>query len=270
MDFAAIWNFIKENWQYIGAIFAAVWLVYKFHMQYKFNKKIEVIKSDLEISLEKTKAELDTNRTILNLAITSLANESRTAQKKRIKATEDIWNTTMEIRNVASSIVFFYSILLPNEYKEGITNRELINIENTDKNIDEYLLKSLSNNEIEKSRIFVGEKLWFLFWSYRAIFLRLGKKFIDLAKKGEVFIWTEDSLIKEYMNIVLDENEIEYIKNNHDFKKLNALKEFIEIKIINEIEALISGEKAATSSFENAIKFLKLVNCQMRSERTEQ
>ena len=270
MDFATIWNFTKENWQYIGAFFAGLWLVYTFHMQYKFHKKIEGIKSELKISLEKTKAELDTNRTILNLAISSLANERRTAQKKRIKAAEDIWNTTMEIRDVVSSILFFYSILLPDEYKEGITNRELINVENADKSIDEYILKSCSNNEIEKSRIFVGEKLWFLFWSYRAIFLRLGKKFIDLAKNGEVFIWTEDSNIKEYMNLILDENEIEYIKNNHDFKKLNALKEFMEIKIINEIDTLISGEKAATNSFENAIKFLKLVNYQVRSERTEQ
>ncbi|WP_110955964.1 hypothetical protein [Anaerosinus massiliensis] len=223
----------------IVTIIIGVWARHKFNKQHDFNKDVEFLKSQLV-----------QNQAILNSTINSFASERQASQERRIMGVDAIWKEVIDIRQKHSAVTFFYSILFPDEYNKELKNHPIVDLDEI-----EIVLRELSKNNLEVHRPFIGEKLWFLFWTYRAFQGRVTYRFIEASKKSNIQDWRDDKGSIEHLSNVLKKDELIYVKKYSPLGSLTIAINLIEYKILEEINLLISGEKAAENSYKNAIKF---------------
>lgn len=229
--------FLKYGTMLITFI-VGVWAWYKFNKQHEINREIESLKSQFA-----------QNQTILNSTINSLTVERHASQERRIVGVEVIWKEVLFIRQLFAPIAYFYSILLPEEYEEGLKNHPIVDVGKI-----ESLFGELYKKDLEAHRPFLGEKLWFAFWTYRAFQGRVAFNFIQSSKKT-IQDWREDALAIEHLDNVLNKNEVELVKKYSPLGSLTVAINLVEYKILEEIHSLLSGEKAAENSYKNAVKY---------------
>jgi len=208
-------------------------------------------------NIEDFKAEVSRNTEFLKASLASLANEHSTAQERRLIAVENLWECIIQIRKYNSSIVNFYSILLPREYVTVLhEKKDIFGIEH----ISEGTLNDLNINidYIEKHRPFLGGDLWNLFFLYRAFMIRMCYLFIKGRKNVDIKPWYEDNHLVDIAKFILG-NKLESIEVSSISSLQNILGLF-EQKIIMEMEKVISGKSASEISFNQALNILELTN----------
>lgn len=235
----------------IVTIIVGVWARHKFNKQHNFNKDVELLKSQLM-----------QNQAILNSAINSFASERQASQERRLIAIENIWKAVLLIRKRFSSITFFYSILLPAEYNDELKKHRIINLDE----IKENLMLSHEVN-LEEYRPFISEKLWMLFFTYKSFQNRIAVKFVMDGEKGKLCDWREDSPAITQLSNVLDVDEVNYTKNCKPFESLTVAINFIEYKILEEMNLLLSGAKVVENNYKNATKLAAAINANMQENQ---
>ncbi|MEI7920141.1 MAG: hypothetical protein WCH65_08605 [bacterium] len=83
--------------------------------------------------------------------------------EKKISACEKLRDNILQIEELAGHVIFFDEVLLENEYNETKSYEILAGL---NKNEQKFIGNEINN--IEKERMFFGEKLWKLFFIYRA------------------------------------------------------------------------------------------------------
>ena len=166
-------------------------------------------KEQQQKEMETLRAQLDRDRLVMETAIFSFSSGQEAAQEKKIQATEKLWKHVLIIRKICQSAIFFYSILLPSEYNEVFTKPKMKEMFS---DLDDNVLEKISSDteDLESNRPFLGEKLWLLFFIYRAFIGRIFFILVDGLKKGEIKDWRKDDGVHSLLKNILS-NDFFYL-----------------------------------------------------------
>ncbi|MCA9957038.1 MAG: hypothetical protein KC434_20050, partial [Anaerolineales bacterium] len=201
--------------------------------------------------LEELRAEISERQDFLNASLSSLSTGYQESHKEIILALQTLWETVLEIRQFVSPFIFPYTVLVRNEYS-GIPVHEIGNgyiADGMPRISEEQFFKALpvKDSEIEKRRLFVGEKLWLMFQIYNALSSRLAYKVVKvLNEKNQIPEWDKDfegrpDPFFNSLSVILEENEIKQIIDIFEINTPQLLLSAVEEKILGEMNELIFG-----------------------------
>jgi len=211
---------------------------------------------EYQSELEGLKLTLLNNYEILKTSITSFSTNYHASQEKRILGIEIVWGNMLELREYLSPLITFYTVLLPEEYDEIVFGTK----------DDPFLLSKLdyksykpiidgSSYAIEKNRPFLGEYFWGLYSGYRAFCLRNIFIFLRGKERGGITPWFEDKALLGLVEMVIGKDEISNI-NLSNIDSFSRILNLMELKILEEMNKLISGQLASNDNLKQAKKIL--------------
>jgi hypothetical protein len=207
--------------------------------------------------LNKMTHQLASDRLIMESAVSNLSSGQKVAQEKKIQAIEILWKNIIEIRDGLQSAITFYKILLPSEYNDVFTksNMRLMISDLNEGQIAQTISKTY---DTEIYRPYLGEKLWLLFFIYRAFLGRISHILIDGLNKGTIEDWRKDNAVHSLLENVFHDEQMKAVTNESPIAMHNAIT-LLEAMILEEISLIMSGEKASKETFKHAKKVGELM-----------
>lgn len=194
---------------------------------------------------------------LLKDTISIISSSQSLLQERRIDAVDKLWKAVLAIKEHYSGATFFFSILMPSEYKSALSNPTLsAGIKKIDK---QYIVDYPEVvTELENFRPYLGETLWLHFFIYRAVVGRLAYMVTWLKEGEDIKDWRQDSGIQQHLKSVFDEEEFKALTGASPMDVYYALN-ILESKILKETSYILSGRKSSLESFENSKELRKLL-----------
>lgn len=205
--------------------------------------------------IERYKSDLSNTRLLLESNLNSLVSGQSEINKKRTEAIESLWKTLLVFKEKLSGPIFFYTILKPSEYNSQLEYSSVFSASISDIN-QNYLLEVAKETEtVAQLRPFIGEMLWYTFFSYRAFLFRIAG-LIEMGKaRSNIIDWREDDGVKQIIeNTFPQETALKLLNNGQQLYGLQIISQEFEQQILKEIYSMVSGEYSATQSLKNAEK----------------
>ena len=215
-------------------------------------------KQNYQKEIELIKANLNTNQEIIKATLSSYSTGHHYAQERRLKSIEALWESILKIRAYLSPLTTFYSVFLPDEYTTILEKEHYNHLINMFSE-EEVLKFSLSIEDIESQRPFIGEYMWGLFFAYRAFMLRMAMLFNTGVKKNDIQEWKNDTHLITILKTSIGEDEFNKLDLNVSINILYAIGLF-EQKILIEMNRNITGETASESNLQQAKRIIELTS----------
>lgn len=237
--------------------------------QHRYNKELETLKAEYTRATETLKGQMTMNQSIMNTALSHLNGFTQSFNEKREKAIDEMWSVIMELKEIHSGVVFLDNTTPPETYEIAL-ERESFN-----KTIDDLSHKVGGSvmekaRVVEKSRIYLGENIWWLFYIYSAFIQQTMFTIVWQAKFAEKITgWATDNKSQNILKEVLNENEFKKLDWGSN-GAISRAQMSLENKIGLEVSKIFSGEKAAELGFETAQRYAKVVQNSLLASDTEQ
>ena len=177
----------------------------------------------------------------------ALLEGQRASAERRANAVDALWREVLRIRNESPAAVGMLDILLPSEYQNFVTNdrfRSLVpELEET--------VATLVDHEIEHVRPFLGERVFTLFFIYRAVHGRICFLLDRGVKAGKVTPWFDDAGVHQLLLTILTESEIQAL-TELTLGRVRWMSSLIEGKILEQLWGVIVGEVSSSEGLEQA------------------
>jgi hypothetical protein len=227
----------------------------KASIQHEYDQKLEAhkarLKAENEFSLLEIRTALEREAALHAAAYASFSEGQKAAMERKLDACDTLWEVIIQFRDNLPAVLTFIDVLTVEEYGEAKNHPTFQTLAGE---LSQEKIKQLAvyfSGSTEKIRPYVGEYMWALFYSYRAIMLRLLFLLhlgLDDASKIE---WHKDSLIRSLMEVVLTTKELQEFDKT-PFGKVKWVQERIESKILSASQKIISGERFGAESLEQA------------------
>lgn len=209
---------------------------------------IKNLEHDLNTKLERTKAELQAEYGSVKTSVDFLAAGQSELRSKTISAVENMWGSVLSIRSQLSQVVYFTSILTRDELDAAV--RGALHAEIADDirqwGAEDTLFSRLSVDEqsdIERFRIFVGDRLWLIFYISRAFLYRLGFLLHRSVKEERYLCWSEDDGALTLLRSVVEQSRIDEAKQA-GIQALSTMIGILEAEFLKEAAKVMSGSPA--------------------------
>jgi hypothetical protein len=240
------------------------WLVERLRqsIKYEYDQKIERLRAQLlsenATIIEKYKSVLSREASVLAIAHKSLNESVSIAQRQRVDGVSELWKALISVRNHSPGIFGLLDVLQPDEYSTLHGH----NFKAFKPEISPEDIKLMCGDElgtIERVRPFVGEYLWFLFYVYQAVHLRIAVRFAGEWTKGQFSPWYQDSPTIQLLETFLTGEEMSQFLELK-FGQIRFTRELLESKFLAAAERVISGQTAANFTAEEAARINKAVS----------
>ena len=221
--------------------------------------------------LEETKAKHQERLATGTSSVDFLSSMQSDLRLKTIESAEILWKAILAVEREFSDLVFLLSFLYPHEFDSLFHKYDsgpLATVENyrdikytTDK------IEHISSSPVEETRLFVGDRLWYLFFVLRAFHGRLGYLFHKSFEKNEYFDWRNDDVILSQLRQVLDDSAIEDARQDPD-GGVPIIVSHLESEFLREATRVMSGSQALADSLSD-IQATLAYGAQMARERQE-
>ena len=206
-----------------------------------------------QASIETIRDVVAKDRISLESATKSQLGIQDASHQKRLAAIDQLWRCTRALRNHFSGVVFFFEILMPDEYNtDGLRNGTFASsIENVDQ---DFIQEKMSSIEmLEDTRPYLGETLWLRFFVYRAFLGRLAVLISDGKKLKNIRSWREDDGVRQILKNVLSSRIYDSVfTESKSYFPVNIVINTLESLILEEIAQIISGRHSAIESFNSS------------------
>ncbi len=194
---------------------------------------------------------------LLKDTISTISSSQSLLQEHRVEAVDKLWRAILAMKEHYSLVTFFFSMLMPSEYKTALSNSTTF--EGLRKIDDDYITNcSQGVLELENFRPYLGETLWLYFFVYRAILGRLAILVKWIKEGRETGDWRQDSGIQQHLKAVFEKDEFNSLINSSPMEIYYALN-ILDSKILREVSFILSGRKSSLESFENSKELRKLL-----------
>jgi hypothetical protein len=216
------------------------------------------IKSEYDQELERLKAALSKEATIIS-AVQKSFGESHTAyQTHRIHAIKELWEAILHVQRHSPNIFTFLDVLLPSEFDEVLSTRPFQTFSDVS---FEDISKMTSDKamEAQNHRLLTGEYLWSLFSAYLALSARIAMLFKTGREKSNVVAWYMDSGCISIVRSVCTSSEFaEFEQQQHG--KIIWIRNLIESKFLLASSRILSGQSSSEMAMEEAGKIASAVS----------
>lgn len=207
---------------------------------------------DTALRIETVKADLQGAYSTLKTSVDFLTAGQSGLRTETISAARVMWSTLLKLRADLGGVVTFESVFLPEEIESALrsqSNKKMLSmIAPFEDGSRLHAPTELSiSSGVEEGRIFVGDRLWLLFYVTRAIYLRLGYLAQLTMRKREYHNWRTDKGIDSLLASVLPENLVTIAKKQK-VQGLQMLLGQLEAEFLTEAMRVMSGSKAVADS----------------------
>lgn len=186
----------------------------------------------------------------------------RVAAEQRIKAVDALWREIIEVRKVTANALTMLDILVPSEYQDFVTRKDLRDLI---PRLDDHL--HILDDSIEHVRPFLRDNLFSQFFLYRATLGRIWALLEKGITEGEVKPWFEDELIRRNLRQLLSPQQMAEFESRTAMH-LMWTRSLIEGNILKDLREEIAGTQSTAAGIEQADKIREAVES-MRLESQE-
>ena len=224
------------------------------------------IKHSFDLELEHFKNEIGKLTAQYN-AMQAAANAvliegQRASAEWRIKAADKIWRSVLELRDERFTCVTMLDILHPDEYQLFVTN---VGYRSTVPQFEDMRLLIIPS--VEQARPYVGEKLYALVYSYRAIVGRICYLLGRDIQNGHVHPWFKDGGIRRLLSEVLTQEELKQFETLKS-SRVKWTRNLFETRILHDLRRVIAGTHSVDEGLEQAHRIMEAVQV-LESQATE-
>lgn len=215
------------------------------------------IAHEYQIALERLRADNARLNAAQATTNSALAEIHRAAHERRLDAIEKLWSAINEMRSKIPTSVFWYTDLLaPTEYQEFLIKPDFMRDVATLDAARHYREFGSIFSDVDRSRPFIGDALFGLFFIYRATHFRLCHLLADGRDNGNIPDWHKDSGIEQLLSAVLSKEETAALLGKMFFTDARA---FLEARILQQANRIISGEASAAFTLEQTQKIAEVM-----------
>ena len=231
----------------------------KNSVKHDYDRKIELLKTDLRNSEESFKAELKVKESQIDAlrsgALSGLVNRQAALYERRLEAVNQLWGAITSLQSAKTISLKMSAINFETAEKISADDprvREMFEV--LAKGFD---ANSMDTKEASLARPFISPLAWALFSAYASIISYAVLKIMLLQKGlGKNLINVE--AIMELVKVALPHQK-NYIEE-HGPDALHYLLEDLENKILSELEKILNGEESDKESVKQAALILKETN----------
>ncbi|WP_175904165.1 hypothetical protein [Burkholderia seminalis] len=210
----------------------------KASVEHDYSARLEAIKRDNAVEVEKLRSQLAHQASMLALAHKSLSDYAQPFNLRRLAALEVLWKQFIAARAITPPVVFArWDLLLPSEYSNGFSKGTLFELKQ-----EEVFDRIKATDDAESTRPFAGEYLWAFFFTFRAVMGRVSHLYVEGYKNKQLNPWYDDESIKSMLVTLLDETDLAIIESR-PIGKLNALQQIASSKFAKAIEETATGQR---------------------------
>ncbi|MCK4340570.1 MAG: hypothetical protein KAY37_02455 [Phycisphaerae bacterium] len=218
---------------------------------HEYAQKLETFKAQHVAATERLRAELAEKAATAAVATSTMTATHLAAYDRRLAAMETIWRKTVELRGRVPRFVGPSDFFLPEEYEGYFTKLE------TQRLLQGYSLDSIierlgcDDREPDQARAFAGDRLYGLFYFYRALIGRVSLVLIRNHEKGSYGPWHTDATVRSHLKAVLDSEELSEF-DGMALGRFQWICNTIQEKMVDHIARVLSGEESAMEGLEQA------------------
>lgn len=219
----------------------------------KYTKELEDIRNRYTAELEQLRAEFAERRDLYSSVMDMLSSGYSAAHQRIVVAHEVLWKRLLEIREFASSYLFFYWLVRPHEYDSILRRGDVI--PRTTEDDFNHQARNLSQ-ELEAHRPFLGEKLWLLYQVYHTFALREVFKVVKGVAKGKLYEWDknldghDDIATMRLLRSVFAESELKNVMDTTEIGVPQRIMALIELQILVEMNRWLFGKQLVEMGIE--------------------
>jgi len=241
----------------------------KASIQHDYDLKLEshrdALKRQGETQLEQLRQFNAEQIGLQNAAFTAFQVSHGAAFERRLSAVDALWDGFLKVTEKIPPALTYLDILLETEYPKILENPQM-----------ESVIRDLSDKQslalvragglAEPNRPFAHPELYAIFYVYRAILGRIIWITKNGYEKGSIPYWPKDSVVQQYLNVVLSEEEVISVKDRlvGPYVQVRGL---LEAKFLALAQKIVLGQESAEQILEVTSNILMLREIDTRAER---
>ena len=183
------------------------------------------------------------------------------AAEWRIKSVDALWRQVVTIREKTANPLTMLDILLPAEYQGFVKRKDLRDsIPKLADNMD------ILDPSVEEVRPFLSDKLFLLFFLYRATMGRIWGLLEKGIEDGHIKPWFEDEPLKRNLRQVFSQEEMVRFEGLTSMHVLWT-RTLLEGKILGELREIIAGTNSTVEGIEQADKIRDAIETVRRNSQ---
>lgn len=225
-----------------------------------------------DAKLEKVKAELQGAYSTVKASVDVLTASNSGMRPHIIDAVSALWTNMMIMREKFGGLIGLDSIILADEAQKMFSN------ETNAKALDfvrpfagelhtNRMMIEFNTSSLDEHRLFCGDRLWLVFYIYRASILRNAFLISESFEQSAYRDWRTDDGIRQLLGSVLTGDEVAKLRAMR-FGGLAAALSRLEGEFLHEATRVMSGSKAMADSLSDMQAMILLQNAKV-AERGE-
>lgn len=224
-----------------------------------------------DIKLEKVKGQIEGSYSTLKTSMEMLTASNTGLHPHIIVSVSELWNLIVQMKHDFSGMVTFDSLFLANEAAEAFQdedkNQNLIAFVEKHRNKFDNLAANgaVLEPNLDRHRLFCGDKLWLIFFIVRAVYMRSSLLIARSFQKHDLDDWRKDDGIRQLLSAVLPTGFIDDVRAR-EIGGLSAAISQLEAEFLHEATRVMSGSKAMADSLTDMQSVLQLQNAEIAAK----
>ena len=206
-----------------------------------------------DIKLEKLKAEIQGSYSTLKTSVDMLTVSNSGLHPHIIETVTELWGLIVSLKGSFSGLIAFDAVFLANEASEAFENqakyasRILLVAKHQNEFGDLAANGALLEQNLDKHRLFCGDRLWLNFFVIRAVYLRSSLLIARSFQKATYVDWRTDDVIRQHLSAVLPDLLVAELRAR-SAGGLQVAIDQLEARFLHEATRVMSGSKAMADS----------------------
>ena len=258
-----IWNVFLFVWPLVAG-----WLALKLlpSSVTRFVEKEIDRRSDAK--LERIKGDIQGSYSTLKTSVDILMARNSAINPHVIEAVKALWATILNVKADFGGIITFDSVFLAEEMdeefkKQDKSGRVLDFVRSTDAEAKHFALaKKHLEMEMDVHRLFCGDRLWLIFYVYRAIMGRFSLLITYSFEQSKYKDWRKDKPGQQLLEAVLPKADVAALFASQN-AGLHNLFGRLEAEFLHEATRIMTGSKALAESLADTQALMQLENAKI-------
>jgi hypothetical protein len=221
-----------------------------------------------DTKLEKIKGEIQGSYSTLKSSVDMLTASNSGLHPHIIETVTALWSLIVTMKRNFSGMVAFDSIVLASEASEAFQDEAAHTnlIAFVEKHRDEF--KELAANgailepDLDKHRLFSGNRLWLIFYIIRAVYMRSSLLVARSFQTKDYVDWRKDDGIRQLLSAVLPETLVADVRAR-SLGGMSVAIDQLEARFLHEATRVMSGSRAVADSLADMQSILLLENAKL-------
>jgi TIR domain len=162
--------------------------------------------------------------------------------QKSFAAVERLWDAVLDLKKSFGKTLLFFGTLFPSEFDSAIDGPGSFGADL--RAITDLTIIEAGNRveDVESHRLYFGDDVWALFFTYRSFLMRLAYLLISGKRKGHIVDWRDDKPLKDMLSRVMPPETIKgLLEPKEDITAVYRAEGLLQSLILAKIQLITSG-----------------------------